>query len=139
MGRTVTIDVRSKKVINKRQSSGSTVAKKGKGQSGQLFSGKVLGIQVPGAKGVLQNKTLQKILVGAGAVSVGLAVVQLINNPTLNKWAAKKEVRILAAGVGGDIPGAAFQFLKEDGTKLFNKRGTTTNGSMQMAQVEGFA
>lgn len=136
MPKTVIINAKSKKVIKKLDQR-NTVAK-----NNQLFSGKVLGINVPGARGILKNKTLQKVLVGAGAVSVGLAVVQLVNNPTLNKFASKKEVRIGAAAVAGDLPGAAFQFFKEDG--LTKVRGAMSSGSIplnseQVAQREGWA
>ncbi len=146
MTKTVIINVGSKKVIKKSDHKNSVAKKKkskgrkGKGSSG-LFSGKVLGVQVPGARGILSNKTLQKVLVGAGAVSVGLSLVQLINNPTLNKYAAKKEVRIVAAAIAGDIPGAAYQFAKEDG--IAKLRGITqsssSNGNGMMAQTEGLA
>jgi len=148
MPKTVIINMGSKKVIKKnsikKRMAGKKKGKQGKSRgnsSSSLFSGKVLGVQVPGARGVLKNKTLQKVLVGAGAVSVGLAVVQLINNPTLNKFAARKEVRIGAAAIAGDIPGAAFQFFKEDGiTKIRGMTsGTQTASNQQIGQVGGLA
>ena len=128
---TIVINPRSNKVIKKSESR-KNVTKKG-GQNNELFSGKVLGFEIPGARAILKNKTAQKIFVGAGIVSTELAIVQLINNSTLNKFAAKKEVRILAAGVGGDIPGAAFQFFKEDGARTL--RGLQSNGNGAQQQL----
>lgn len=149
MPKTVIIHMGSKKVIKKnsikKRMAGKKKGKQGGSKGGSnssLFSGKVLGVQVPGARGVLKNKTLQKVLVGAGAVSLGLAVVQLINNPTLNKFAARKEVRIGAAAVAGDIPGAAFQFFKEDGISKVRgamSSGTQSLSNQQIGQVEGLA
>jgi len=140
--KTVIINVKSKKVIKKLDQMKSVAKRKKDNRNNQLFSGKILGVQVPGARGVLQNKTLQKVLVGAGAVSVGLALVQLVNNPTLNKFASKKEVRIGTAAVAGDLPGAAFQFLKEDGIPKVRgamSSGTIPLNSEQVAQREGWA
>lgn len=141
MPKTVIIRVKSKKDIKKRKPTKRKMAKKGN-KNDELFSGKVLGFEIPGVKDVLKNKTAQKVLVGAGIVSVGLALVNLINNPTLNKFAAKKEVRVLAAAAGGDIPGAAFQLLKEDPNilgKIGNRGMSQSTEGLQMVNREGFA
>lgn len=147
MKKTIVINMSSKKVIKKsgvkKRMAGKRKGKKSKsrksGSNNQLFSGKVLGISVPGAKGVLGNKTIQKVLVGAGAVSVGLSLVQLFNNSTLNKFASKKEVRIGLAAIAGDIPGAVFQFIKEEPRIIQGVTGGGTQGNSQILSREGLA
>lgn len=142
-GKTITIDARSKKVIKKSDPARSSNLAKNKNNQSGVFSGKVLGFTIPGVSPILKNKTFQKVIAGAGLVSVGLSIVQLLNNKRINEIAAKKEVRILAAAAAGDIPGAAFQFFKEDGFKQINLGGSKqTNGAAQqtsMFQQEGLA
>jgi len=142
--KTVTIDMRSNKIIKKSDPRKSKMGKNGSNKNNQIFSGKILGYEIPGAKKLFNNKTLQKVMFGAGAVTTGLAVVQLVDNATLNKYAAKKEVRILAAGIAGDIPGAAFQLVKEDPKLIgkFTNRNGNTQASGQTTQLlnrDGYA
>lgn len=107
---------------------------KSRSSSSGVFSGKVLGFEIPGVSKIIRNKTVQKAAAGAGLVSIAVSLAQLVNNPTINKAMAKKEVRIGIALAGGDVVGGAAQFVKEGGIKSLQGNG---NG-MTSSQV-GFA
>ena len=116
-----------KKRGSKRKSSSRTTG---------VFSGKILGQEVPVLSKIIKNKTFQKAAAGAGLVSIALTIAQLLNNPTVNKALSRKEVRIALAAAGGDITGAAAQFAKEGGLKQFTNGG---NGTAQTSSQVGFA
>lgn len=101
-----------------------------------VFNGKVFGYTIPGVSSILKNKTAQKAIVGAGLVSIVLSVAQLANQPQINRQLMKPEVRAGIALVGGDIPGAAYQYYKDGGLKSFSVGGGSSGGS---SSTVGFA
>ena len=77
---------------------------------------------------ILGNKTVQKVLMGTGAVSLAISLAALINNPTLNKAVNSKLVRVGLATAAGDVVGGVVQLVKESPQIL---RRTNGNGQQQ--------
>ena len=77
---------------------------------------------------ILGNKTVQKVLMGTGAVSLAISLAALINNPTLNKAVNSKLVRVGLATAAGDVVGGVVQLVKESPQLL---RRTNGNGQQQ--------
>lgn len=124
-----------RKTFKRKSSSRSMVKRRGskkksykKSSGSGLFSGKVFGYTIPGVSPVLKNKTAQKIIVGAGVVSLALSVAQLINQPMVNRQLAKPAVRAGIAFVGGDIPGAVYQYYKDGGLQSVSLGGGRSQG-----------
>lgn len=135
------ITVKRKTNKPRKQSKSNNMAKKKKGSkkksssSKGIFSGKILGQEVPVISKVLRNKNVQKAAAGAGLVAIALSVAKLVNNPTINKVLSRKEARIGLAYMGGDVVGAATQFVREGGIKQFSSGGS----GMQSTSQVGFA
>ena len=83
----------------------------------------------------MRNKTYQKLAAGAGTVAIALSIASLLNNSTINKAVARKEVRIGLAVAGGDLIGGAAQFVKEGGVGglSVSGNGATSNSSVGFA------
>lgn len=125
----------------RKKSNTKNMAKKGKksksrksssGGSG-AFSGKILGFKIPLISDVLRNKTAQKVIAGAGIVSIALSLAALVNNPTVNKFVGNKIVRLGLAGAAGDVTGIATEFLKEGGIQQL--RGIANGVGQQQTQL----
>ena len=110
-------------------------SKNSKGSKSGVFSGKILGQEIPIISKVMRNKTFQKVAAGAGTVSIALSIAALLNNAAINKAVAMKPVRIALAAAGGDLIGAGAQFVKEGGVGGLRTSvsGTTSNSSVGFA------
>ena len=108
---------------------------KSKGSKSGVFSGKILGQEIPIISKVMRNKTFQKVAAGAGTVSIALSIAALLNNAAINKAVSMKPVRIALAAAGGDLIGAGAQFVKEGGVGGLRTSvsGTTSNSSVGFA------
>ncbi len=117
-----------------RRSKSNNMAKRGRksksrrssGSTSGVFSGKILGFKIPLVGDALRNKTVQKVIAGAGIVSVALTIASLVNNPTVNRALGNKFVRLGLAGAAGDITGIATDFVKEGG--IGQLRGVANGG-----------
>lgn len=107
-----------------RRSSSRTMAKrkgrkssrrKSSGSASGVFSGKVLGFKIPLIGDILRNKTAQKLIAGAGIVTIAGTLVGLVNNPMLNRVFDSPITKIGLAGAAGDITGIAGQFVSGGG------------------------
>jgi len=118
------------KSTRKKSNTKNMAKKKGKskGRRSNSSSGRSIGSKIPVVGKVFRNKTVQKVLMGAGAVSLVVSIASLINNPTINKAVNNKLVRVGIAAAGGDIPGAAVQILKETPQLIGRMNG---NGGQQ--------
>jgi len=131
-----------------RRSTGKNMAKRGRkskskrssGTSSGVFSGKILGFKIPIVGDALRNKTVQKVIAGAGIVSVALTIASLVNNPTINRAVSNKFVRLGLAGAAGDVTGIATEFVKEGGIgslKLGNGGGGAATQTSLMSVPGG--
>ena len=154
MGKTVVIDVRSKRVKSKyvlnsysmSKGKGSKQKSKSKsrkyGKDDGVFSGKILGYEVPGLSGVIRNKTYQKVAAGAGTVAIAVSIAQFLNNKKINDYMKKKEVKVGLAIVGGDIIGGGFELLKDGGIKslgIGNNSVQSQQNTMSLFDQPGMA
>lgn len=97
-----------------------------------VFSGKVLGFQIPLVSDVIRNKTVQKVLASTGAVTTLLTIASLINNPTVNKVANNELVQLGVAGATGDIVGVGAQLVRTRGLQRLRGGQQQSNGGNQM-------
>jgi len=112
---------------NGRRKKSSGRRKSGGGSGSGVFSGKILGFKIPVIGNALRNRTVQKVIAGAGIVAIVLSVARLINNPTLNRAANNKFVKLGLAGAAGDVTGIATQFVIGGGVSQL--RGITNGGN----------
>ena len=106
----------------KRRSSLRTMARKTRkrskrssGRSSGAFSGKILGLKIPIIGDALRNPTVQKVIAGAGIVSIVTSVALLLNNPTVNRVIGNPIVKVGLAASAGDVVGGVTQIVQQGG------------------------
>lgn len=112
-------------------------SKRGRSSGGTsgVFSGKILGFKIPLVGDALRNKSVQKVIAGAGIVSIALTIASLVNNPTVNRALGNKFVRLGLAGAAGDVTGIAAQFVKEGGVGQLRGIAGGNGGAQQQASL----
>ena len=133
---------------NRKKSSSITMAKRNgrrsksrrKSSSGTsgVFSGKILGFKIPLISDVLRNKTAQKLIAGAGIVSIITAGAALVNNPMLNRAVSNPIVKLGLAGAAGDVTGVIGQVVTGGGiSQLRGIVGQAGNGQQALVPMSG--
>ena len=110
--------------------------KSSSGGSG-AFSGKILGFKIPLVSDVLRNKIAQKVIAGAGIVSIALTLARLVNNPTVNRVVGNRFVRLGLAGAAGDVTGVATEFVSQGGAGQL--RAIANGGGAQQTALVSMA
>lgn len=108
-------------------------SRKSSSSSNGAFSGKILGFKIPIVSDVLRNKTAQKVIAGAGIVSIALSIARLVNNPTINRAVGNRFVRLGLAGAAGDVTGVATEFVTQGGVTQL--KGIVNGGGAQQTAL----